>query len=276
MFTVKHLISRIGLAFIAGALAFNLSIAHAIPFTSDLSITGDTTFDDGFSFGGSGDFDVVEGGVTTQSTYSDSTVTGSNPLLGTLTDINDGIGFTGVASAAGNDLGPGEFAIGFDTYLNLTNNSATDAYEVVFKLNFSNTVNADGADGVSDSELTLDADGSEIFFSDLISDTLNGDEDGGNLTGGFGDPLSDSGDAFFTFLLNPTDMLDLDMAWTLTGGDFAQGLAEADLSAFLSVYSVTLQGGPPVPTPLPATFFLVGLGLILLPLQRRMRTLMGK
>lgn len=275
MFTIKHLISRIGLAFIAGTLAFNLSVAHAIPFTSDLSITGETAFDDTFSFGNtSGDFSVVSGGGTTASTYSGSSVTGANPLAGTLTDINDGFGFTGTASAT-NDT----FGIGFDTNLNIFNNSLVDVYEIVFKLSFSNRVNATGSDAVSDSELTLGSNGGvdDLFFSDLVSDTVNGNSDDGNGTGGFGGILSASGDEFFTFLLNPSDMIDLDMSWTLEdfSGDYAGGLAEADLSAFLSVYSVTQQGGP-APVPLPATFFLVGLGLILLPLQRRMRAYMGR
>ena len=274
MFTVKHLISRIGLAFIAGALAFNLSVAHAIPFTTDLSISGSTVFDDAFSFGNtSGDFSVVSGGGATTSTYSGSSVTGANPLAGTLTDINDGFGFTGTASATDDTFG-----IGFDTALSIFNSSATDVYEVVFKLSYSNMVNATGGDAVADSELTLGCNGGfdDLFFSDLVSDTVNGNVDNGNDTGTYGGLLSASSDDFFTFLLNPSDLLNLDMVWTLEdfSGDYAGGFAEAELSAFLSIDSVTLQGGGPTPVPLPATFFLVGLGLILLPLQRRLRTLM--
>ena len=272
MFTIKHVVSRIGLAFTAGALVFHLSVAHAIPFASGLIITGDTTFDNVFSFGPtSGDFSVVSGGSTTTSTYADFSVIGANPLGGSLTDIGDGFGFTGIASATDE-----EFAIGIDTAMSLTNSSASDIYLVTFKLSYSNLVNADGGDAFADSELTLDSemnlDGNitEEFFTDLKSDTFFGDEIGGGLTGGFGDILSESGDMFLSFTLNPSDFLDLNMIWTLEGGDFDGALAEAELSAFISIDSVVVK------TPLPGTLFLVGIGLILLPLQRRMRAIMEK
>jgi hypothetical protein len=266
MFTVKHFINRTGLAFFAGALALNLSVAHAVAFTSDISISGSTAFDDGFSFGStSGDFSVVSGGSTTTSTYAGSTATGDNPLAGTLTDLNDGFGFTGMASATDD-----EFAIGFDTTVNVQNNSLSDVYEVIFSFDYSNWVNSSGDDAFADSELTLDANGIEIAFSDLLSDSFYGNEVAGIATGDSGGALSDSNELFFNFILNPSDILDLDMIWTLEGGDFATGLAEADLSAFLSVVSVQAQGVP-VPAPLPGTFLLVGLGLVLLPVQRRMQ-----
>ena len=269
MFTLRRLTSRAGLALTATAFVFNFSVAHAA-FSTDIQIGGDTIFDDGFSIGTSGDFSTVSGGIADISTYAvDSSVTGVNPQAGALTDIGDGFGFSGIASMT-DDV----FSAGFDTYIGITNVSLIDTYEVTFKLNFSNMVNADGGDAYADSELTLFKDGvDEIFFSDLVSDTSFGDTDGGVATGGFGDALSDGGDAFFTYTLNPSELLELDMSWTLEGGDFAGGLAEADLSAFLSVHSVERQA---VPTPLPATFFLVGLGLALLPLQRRMRAYMGK
>ena len=262
MFTAKHWINRIGLALTATVLAFNLSVAHAVV------ITATTTFDDGtdtgFSFGPiSGSFNLVSGGATTTSTYSDYNVTGANPLTGPLTVINDGSGFTGTASAT-----DGEFAIGFDTDITVLNDTSS-TQTVVFRLEYSNFVNADGGDAYADSELTLseklvgDMDFTEVFFSDLISDTSFGDEVGGVLTGAFGEELNDSGNQLFSYMLNPSDEILLRMSWTLNGGDFAPGgiagLAEADLTANLTL------------VPLPGSLLLMLSGLLLLPMQRLMR-----
>lgn len=268
MFTVKHCIGRIGLTLTATALVFHFSVAQAVPFSTGLSITGSTTFDDSFSFGSSGGFSVVESGATTASTYDTvPIVTGDNPLTGLLTDFGDGFGFTGSASVT--DDG---FAAGVDTTIQLINTSSSNIYKVFFRLSYSNSVNADGDDAFADSELILGSNGGfdDVFFSDLKSDTFFGDEDAGLLTGGFGDPLLDNGDFLFSFILNPSDILDLDMSWTLEGGDFASGLAESDFSVFLSIDSVDVK------TPLPGTLFLVGIGIILLPLQRRLRGYMQR
>lgn len=255
MFTAKYWISRIGLALTATVLVFNLSVAHAVV------ITATTTFDDGtstgFSFGPTnGTFNVVSGGATTTSTYSDFAVTGDNPLTGPLTDNNDGSGFTGTAGATGE-----EFAIGFDTVISALNDTST-TQTVVFKLDYSNMVNADGGDAFADSELTLNDDNGEIFFSDLKSDTLFGDEVSGVLTGQFGAMLMDSDILFFSYMLNPSEAVNLTMSWTLEGGDFdggAGGLAEANLSANLTI------------VPLPGAWLFMLSGMLLLPLQRLMR-----
>ncbi|MCU7939377.1 MAG: PEP-CTERM sorting domain-containing protein [gamma proteobacterium symbiont of Bathyaustriella thionipta] len=266
MSTLQHLISRIGSASLLLFIVLPLSIAHAVPFSSDITISGDTTFDDSFSFGGQGSFSVIQGGATTTETFVDDTAT-ANPLAGTLTDINDGFGFSGNA-----DVTDDEFTIGFDTFVTTTN-ASSDIYEVVFKLVFSNMVNADGADAFSDSELSLSQDGSEVAFSDLVSDTLFGDavfvdEANDGATGTFGESFTDSRTILISLDLNPGDIIELDMFWTLAGGDFASGLAEADLSAFLSVDSVTNKSQPE-PVPAPGTLLLLGLGLFFLSLKRR-------
>lgn len=255
MFTEKHWISRIGLVLTATVLAFNLSVAHAVV------ITATTTFDDGtdtgFSFGPTdGSFSLTSGGTTTNSAYNDFTVTGDNPLAGSLTDYLDGAGFTGTASATDD-----EFAIGFDTVITVENDTLS-TQTVVFRLDYSNMVNADGDDAFADSELTLSDDlVGEIFFSDLKSDSnlMNGDEVGGVLTGNFGESLDDSGFMFFSYVLNPSDQIELLMSWTLEGGDFASGLAEASLSANLTL------------VPLPGAFLLMLSGMLLLPVARLIR-----
>lgn len=257
MLNSKLWISRITLAAAAAALALNLSAAHA------LVISATTTFDDvtvnDFSFGPTtGSFSLVSGGTSTTATFSGDTAT-TNPLSGPLTDAFDGSGFTGSASAS-ND----SFAIGFDTVISVLNDTAS-TQTVVFRLDYSNMVNADGGDAYADSELTLDqklageTDFSEIYFSDLLSDTFFGDEVGGVATGQSGETLMDSGVELFTYMLNPSDQIELKMSWTLEGGDFLGGQAEANLSADLTI------------VPLPGAFLLMLSGLLLLPLQRLMR-----
>ena len=257
MNTLKNVIrSRAGIIVAAAALVLNLSIAHAVPFNPNVVITGSNTFDDANSFNGSGGFSIVSGGATTASTYdaaSEVSPMGGNPLAGALTDAGDGFGFTGIASAT--DYA---FLIGFDTEINIINNSSF-MQQVVFRLTFSNMVNADGDDAYAFSNLFMfdDISADDIFFSDLTSDTLNGDLNGGDPTvaGGFGDVLMENGDLLFTYIMNPSDEVNLFLSWTLDGEDFAGGLAEGNLNAFLSVDRVV---------PVPGALWLMLSGMLVL------------
>jgi len=256
-----------------GATLLPVSVSHAVPFTSDISISGSTDFAESPSFGStSGDFGVTVGGVTTTSTYAGSTVTGADPLFGTLTDIGDGFGFTGSASTSTlND----EFLIGIDTNLTLGNSSATDTYEVVFGITFSNLANADGDDAYSHSNLELLIGANIEFFSDLLSDPLGGDLIDGEYIdpATFGDLLSEAGSLLLpTITLTPGAGETLELTWTGEGGVyFDPSLAELDLSTFLSVASVTNVTRPTNDIPEPGTFFLLGAGLLGLPLLRKAR-----
>jgi hypothetical protein len=243
-------------ALAVGAITLNISLAHAAPIPVELAVSGSTTFDDGFSFGGSGDFSLVSGGALTTSVHVGSNVTiGSNPLAGSLTATGDGTGFNGAASATDD-----EFAIAFDSMLSVMNNHVSQVYEVVFRLDWSILVNATGGDAYADSEIILFDDFDEIFFSDFKSDTFFGNEVGGILTGGFGGLISDGGIENFTYFLNPGEQVNLSLSWVLEGGDFASGLAVADASAFLSVSSV----------PIPAAAWLFGSALFgLVAVKRR-------
>ena len=238
MNTLKYVIrSRVGSLFAAAALLLNLSIAHALPAGVDIS--GDNLFDDINSFNGTGSFFITSGGATTTSIY-DATpvVTGDNPLSGNLTQVFDGFGFDGAASITDD-----EFLIGFDTMISVTNNALV-IQTIDFRLDFSNLVSATGDDAYADSELVLqqklfgEFSFTEIFFSDLVSDTVNGDTFNGNATGTMGVQQSDTGVFFFSLLLNPAEQADLRMIWTLNGGDFAGGLASAKLNASLKVVPI--------------------------------------
>lgn len=281
MITLKHKVSRLGLALSATALALHFSVANAAPFSSDITGNGSSSFDEGVATGGIGVFGVISGESATTSSYDEnSIVTGSNPVTAPLTDINDGVAFVGLGAT--DDY----FATGFNTSISLFNSSSSDSYEVVFRLDYSNMVNADGDNAFSRSLLTVGLDipfTPEFFFSELSSDTLFGDLDSsGDLTTS-GDELIETGEEFFTFILDPTDTLGLKMNLAVEGevvqpaGPLLNqvgvvqdlGFAESETYA-----SLTLASIEQVRAPIPSTFILVGIGMILLPLQRRVRMLM--
>ncbi|NQZ24318.1 MAG: PEP-CTERM sorting domain-containing protein [Colwellia sp.] len=251
----------VGFSFAVICSVCSISSAYAGLITSDINIVdASITFDDVSSFGETaGDFSVIEGGTTTTSIFAGDTVTtGVNPLLGTLTETDDGIGFSGAADVSGD-----EYLIGFDSFLSVENSSLVDIYQVFFKLTFSNLVNATGDDAYADSEFVLMANGSEIFFSDLLSDSLYGNEIGGVLNGDFGGEMTESDTLLFDFILNPLDILDLELIWTLEGGEYDNGSSIASFSQFLSVDSVTLQQtAPPQSVPEPTTLLLFAIGIL--------------
>lgn len=264
-----NLYALLGIPFIV--LAF--SSAHAAPISSDLSISGAVSFDQSFAagelFGGatqSGNINVTQGGVNTSSAYSGATAPATNPLNGVLTATGDGFGFSGNAAApAGGD----QYGIGINLGINLSNSSATTTYVVVFRVDFSNQVNAGGNDAYTESELSLkDALLNELFFTHLISDTLYENQKNGNYTGAFGGIESDNGFSTLTFTLNPGASLSFDGTWTLRSL-VNDGNATADLTSFISVDSVTGRGGNPNPVPAPATLLLVMLGYAAMRMVRR-------
>lgn len=213
---------------------------------SDISISAETTFDAGNSFGaGVGEFSLISGATTITNTYSGGTAVGSNPLSGALLNTGEGIGFTGDVSVVDE-----EFLIGFDSLISLENTSASVIYDIIFKLVFSNSVSASGLDAYADSEFVVFLGDPQEFFSDITSDTAFGNEVAGvrvdpRVNGG---TLTESSTVFFNYVLNPSDNFDLSLFWTLYGGDFASGSSQASFSQFLSVESVIARSVPPVPS----------------------------
>ena len=243
------------------------NIGHAITFSSDISITGSVEFDTAFStLTGStiqgGTQGSIIGGVTTTTTITGTSVSGSNPLGGSLTDIGDGIFSTFNMLGINGDEGD----LFNDFSLNLTNNSATDQYRVSFELDFLNFADADGTDAFVDSQFSLFNGGTEIFFTDFISDTFFGDHENSGLDRGtFGATLSDSGVRFFDFLLDPLASINLTAKNELKGGGFTfDALFNGSLESSLTVSGVenlTIPPEPPEPpaaVPVPAAAWLFG------------------
>jgi hypothetical protein len=265
----------------AGLLAV-APAAHAVAFSSDLSVSGSVAYDSAYAAGAlagtgtqSGSLRVTQGGASTSSSFSAASVTGSNPLTATLTDFGDGLGFGGSASATAGNLG-GTYGLGIDVGLNLVNNSASLAHKITFKIDFGNQVFADGQDAYAHSNFAVfdRANNQTLFFTDLFSDTVNGNLNGGSPVGGFGGQMSETGPASFavTLLAGQSMFFDPtlhDLAWTLDGGVFSVDPASSgSLDAFIYVAAVD-DVTPPAPVPEPATLALLGIGLAAMGTRRR-------
>lgn len=231
-----------------------IATAHA-----GLIITSETTFDDGFSIGmTSGSFTDTSGGVFTSSAFSGSSA-GTNPLIGSWSLAGDGVTYDGVTTSnVSNDY----FAIGIDTSIGIENTHATDIFQVVFEFMFNNQVEASGVDAFSDSEFTIFEGANEEYFTDLISDTANGNQGG---TGGSGGVVSESATVDFSYTLNPGETINLALALTIEGEDFAGGFVNADFDQSFKIKSLTnLSDSTPNDVPEPSTMLILISALALL------------
>ncbi len=258
----RTLIRGSGAALLTAAMTvLPLAAAYAGPISPVFVSSGETSLDTVSSFGPtSGSFDVTVGGSITTTTYVGDTPTGANPLSGDPTHTGDGFGYDGLASA-----GDEEFLTGLDTNFWLNNGDATDSYDVVLKLAFDNSVNADGSDAYADSEFVVNIGGVDVFWSDLASDTVGDltDVSHGTVAGStaaHGDAFSHTGTEFFTVTLAAAEAIEVVAFWTFEGGDYAGGLAEGALSMDLTIHSVAKTDGD-VPVPEPGTLLLMAAGL---------------
>lgn len=269
------------------ALAITLLLgAHsgsvwAAAFDSNIVIRGSAEFD---SFGDpaspinatqSGTLTSIIAGATATTTLSGSTITGPDPRSGTLSQIGDGFGINLSASGTGGTE-PSSISPLFGDYtFSIENKSAVDSFVVNLQFQYSHQVEAidtrelpDNGEFAQSQIAFYKADGNELVFSKVVSDTLFGNEKfipsspNTDIGSGVGGALSDVGTLLLSFLLNPGDLIsfgDSNPDLKIFGGADS-GRFSINASSLITVDSVTKQTNNTVPEP--ETLWLLAIGLI--------------
>jgi hypothetical protein len=190
-----------------------------------------------------------------------------NPQEGWLTHTGDGVGATLNATNSGFDTG---LAVGVDLLLDMMNSSLDD-YLVTVRFDFSNQVNATGNDAYADSEFSVEDSDGEFLFTDLVSDTVYGNQVNDAYPASYGGILTDSYNNTINFFLGAGESETIFGMYTMLGEVYGSGVSTTDFNAFISIESVTNLGGGPDPNavPIPAALPLFGSGLLALAAIRR-------
>ncbi len=286
----KHFTLRSAVIATVAAAWLQVPAAMAVPFTTDLAVTGTVTFDTAFATPGSataspfaisgsgsqsGAMTVQSGSVGSSTNYTGFTAAGPNPRSAPLTDLTDGIQI-GTATAQANGIGSFAVGIGSPTVptqmaLRVHNNSATVGYHLTFGYSIGNTVTSFGTDAFVHSAFSLSDNSAEIKFSDLTTDTVNGNVKNG-IAGGNGGVVTDTQSGTFTYDVLSGGDLNLHGFWTLEGGSFELG-GGAGLGGFnfnLRLTDVTpLRPTSPLPLPGTLALFVLGLAALVRTKQKR-------
>ena len=269
---------------ISTALLFALTLgnANAIIIPIDLQISGQVNFSvaDSAEIVGNATqnatMTLTNAGASTVTTVANITPTGSNPLGDidpgnfTFTDLGDGLGVAaiidGEASSQADDFI-------FDIDFSLKNNSLTDTYQIFFELVYTNNVNAEGTGTFIDSEIALfNSVTSEVFVSDLTSDTVFFDQKNGTTLTTLGDALNDTGTFAFDFTLSAGASDSFSGLLKMDGSGFAaNGTFDGDSEAFIRILLAENLTPPPPPVgvPEPSIVFLILSAVMGLIIKRR-------
>ncbi len=254
-------------ALLAATLFVSWSPAQALPFTTDITITGTSDFSDNHAFAGGftqlGSYSVKQGGVTTTNTVNGTTVTGGRPLNAALTQTGDGFGIS--ADVNGTSTGVGsEFPMNVE--FSIFNSAVSAIYQLTLQFDYSHTVNANGGNAYAFSEFLLvdTTNNLDVMVRNVLSDTFFGDHKNDSNPGTFGDVVADGGTIFLDLILRPGELIEFFAQYDMSLGIVSNsGSAVGSFSGFLSVANVVqVETGS---IPIPATLFLLlmgGLGLV--------------
>jgi hypothetical protein len=266
----------------ASALAFdsNIAISGSTHLHSDGALTEPTNASQ------SGTLTSIVTGSTITTTLNGGTISGSDPLSGTLSDIGDGFGIgfnasgASVPSGEGNENPTALRPLFGELELTIQNNSAIDSFLVSLQVDFSQAVDASGADAFAQTEILLElANNIQEMSSKIVSDTLFGNQEfastDGNTNaaeGTFGGPLSDNNVLTLVYWLDPGDVVNLGSdshEVTLLGNAF-KGSFSASTEVLVTVGSVEKVQEQPLPEP--GTLLLLAIGIISVGYANRHRT----
>lgn len=265
--------------------------AWAAAFDSNIVIRGSAEFD---SLGSpaspinatqTGSLTSIIAGSTSTTTLVGSTVTGPDPLSGTLSQIGDGFGINLSASGNGGSEPSSISPLFGDLTFSIENKSAVDSFVVSLQFHFSHQVEATDTPPLNnDAEFAQSliafykADGTELAFSKIISDPFRGNEKripsdpNTDIGTGKGGLVSDVGTLLLSFLLNPGELIsfgDSNPDLKIFGGADS-GRFSINASSLITVDSVTKQTNNTVPEP--ETLWLLAIGLVSVISSRRRNT----
>lgn len=194
-------------------LLFWTAAASALP--DDITIHCDLTYATAYATNGpgashSGTIALIGSGSETNGAYTNGAFSGFLPLSGALTQYGDGVLIRDAQAAA---MASGTRA-GIDAVFSVTNASATHPYDITFNLAVTNQVDVLGTNAYIHSELTIDRESVEIFFSDVESDAIFGDTVDGTNAGSYGALLEDVVIQQLTITLLPLQSTVLALDWT--------------------------------------------------------------
>jgi hypothetical protein len=265
----------------AATLSSNLQIGSSVELSTTI---GQSTFSDG-NVTQTGNIRTTAGGTYTELGYStapgtadgvndnSTTLPTTNPLSANLTDTGDGVGYATNLDAlpfTGFEFNEGyDFIVEFG--LDLENTSLTDTFTITLQADYSNVVQASGTDSFADAKLDLELNLLDVLSSEVLSDTLLGDEKNGVSLGTFGAEVSDMGVFFFDVILTPGEAATIAGTHQWEGGVFDDGFSNVDIDFDLTIADVSCSGECLPAVPIPAAAYLFASALSGLALLRRRR-----
>ncbi|MDX1653942.1 MAG: hypothetical protein R3310_01890 [Candidatus Competibacteraceae bacterium] len=241
--------------------------ALATPFTPDLSISGSLSLNSlsiepTTGATRSGTLSLISGGAASQTTLQGTTVNGSLPLSGPLTDLGDGLQLNLETQGSGVEA---LSALTIDGLIALSNTSPDRILDVLFNVGFELEVEATGDDAFSSATLNIQDSLSRTLLPESIvsADSIFGP--GFDAVG----PSTDS----FSVSLNPGQSLEIMTFLDVFGtNDFSGSDLGTDTDQYRAAASLDLriEAVMPQSVPLPATLPLITLGLgLLIPIRRK-------
>ncbi len=152
---------------------------------------------------------LISGGVTSITSVDGSlAVHGRLPLGGPLLRLGDGVGITSTMNGYGNSQPATSDGLFGDYSFTLGNHSANHAYQVSLRIDYANSVLASGPAAPPDGAfniglITLTRGDTNLFFTNLTSDTAFGDKRDVTFTGTSGQSQDDSGVRTVDLTLQP-------------------------------------------------------------------------